>query len=73
MNAIGRGQMPVGPLSLPSFVFNDSDLAANLLGVGPFSNMTARLPLRQPRSRLVTNPVPQFYLATGNHPSAYGW
>ncbi len=39
MNAIGRGQFPVGPLSLPAFVFNDSDLASNLLGVAPFSNM----------------------------------
>jgi hypothetical protein len=38
MAAIGRGVLRVGTFNLPAFVFQDKDLASNLLGVAPFSN-----------------------------------
>jgi hypothetical protein len=38
MAAIGHGVLRVGSLNLPAFVFQDKDLASNLLGVAPFSN-----------------------------------
>ena len=37
MATIGRGVLRVGTFNLPAFVFQDRDLASNLLGVAPFS------------------------------------
>ena len=37
MTDIGRGALRIGTFNLPAFVFQDKDLASNLLGVAPFS------------------------------------